>query len=316
MQFLQDRQNLVIAIGAVLMILVLATGIYMLLKQLKPNKELPEIGARIRSWWIMVVVFSAVIMFSQNLSLVFLSFLSFLALKEYLSITPTRNADRRVLFWAYLSIPVQFYWIWIGWYWMFIIFIPVYVFLFLPMRMVMIGETRGFLQAAGTLNWGIMTTVFSLSHMAYLLVLPLSGNPAAGGVGLLFFLVVLTQLNDVAQFLSGRMFGRCKITPTVSPNKTWGGLIGGIVSTTLLSWVAAPLLTPFTTTQAIAVGTIIALAGFTGDVVISAIKRDLQIKDTGTLIPGHGGILDRIDSLTYTAPLFFHIVVYLHYYGF
>ncbi|MCP4369966.1 MAG: phosphatidate cytidylyltransferase [Deltaproteobacteria bacterium] len=313
MQFLQDRQNLAIAIGAVLAILVLATGIYLLLKQLKPNKGLPEIGMRIRSWWIMVVVFSGVITFSQNLSLVFISFLSFLALKEYLAITPTRHADRKILFWAYLSIPIQFYWIWTGWYWMFIIFIPVYAFLFLPMRMVMIGETRGFLKAAGTLNWGIMTTVFSLSHMAYLLVLPLSGNPAAGGVGLLFFLVVLTQLNDVAQFLFGKMFGRHKITPTVSPNKTWGGVIGGIFSTTLVSWLAAPLLTPFTATQAIAVGIIIALAGFTGDVVISAIKRDLQIKDTGTLIPGHGGILDRIDSLTYTAPLFFHIVVYFHF---
>ncbi len=313
MQFLQDRQNLAIAIGAVLALLVLATGIYLLLKQLKPTKNLPEIGVCIRSWWIMVIAFSVVLTFSQNLSLVFMSFLSFLALKEYLSITPTRRADRGILFWVYLSVPLQFYWIWIGWYWMFIIFIPIYVFLFLPMRMVMIGETRGFLKAAGILNWGIMTTVFSLSHMAYLLVLPLSGNPAAGGVGLLFFLVVLTQLNDIAQFLFGKMFGHYKITPTVSPNKTWEGLIGGVVSTTLISWLAAPLLTPFTATQAIAVGIIIALAGFTGDVVISAIKRDLQIKDTGTLIPGHGGILDRIDSLTYTAPLFFHIVIYFHF---
>jgi phosphatidate cytidylyltransferase len=177
----------------------------------------------------------------------------------------------------------------------------------------MAGETRGFLKAAGTLNWGIMTTVFSIGHMAYLLVLPLSVNPAAGGAGLVFFLVVLTQLNDVTQFLFGKTFGRHKITPTVSPNKTWESLMGGVASTTLVSWLAAPLLTPFTATQSVAIGMIIALAGFTGDVVISAIKRDLQIKDTGTMIPGHGGILDRIDSLTYTAPLFFHIVVYFYY---
>ena len=313
MQFLQEMPNLAVAAGTVLALLVVATGIYWLLKQLKPDKNLAEIGARIRSWWVMTVVFSVVVIFSRDLSLVLMSLLSFLALKEYFSITPTRRADRRVIFWAYLSIPLQYYWIWIGWYWMFIIFIPVYVFLFLPMRMVMTGETQEFLKAAGTLNWGVMTTVFNLSHMAYLLVLPLFGNPAAGGAGLLFFLVVITQLNDIAQFLFGTMFGRHKITPTVSPNKTWEGLLGGIVSTTVISWLAAPLLTPFTAPQAVAVGIIIALAGFTGDVVISAIKRDLHIKDSGTLIPGHGGILDRLDSLTYTAPLFFHIVVYLHF---
>jgi phosphatidate cytidylyltransferase len=241
-----------------------------------------------------------------------MSFLSFLALKEYFSITPTRRADRRVLFWAYLTIPLQFYWIWIGWYGMFIIFIPVYVFLFLSVRMVMAGETQGFLKAAGTLNWGIMTTVFSISHLAYLLVLPLSVNPAAGGAGLVFFLVVLTQLNDVAQFMFGKSFGRHKITPTVSPNKTWEGLLGGVLATTVVAWQAAPLLTPFTVTQSLAIGIIISLAGFMGDVVISAVKRDLKIKDTGTLIPGHGGILDRIDSLTYTAPLFFHVVAYFY----
>jgi phosphatidate cytidylyltransferase len=313
MQYLQDKPNLAIAIGAVLALLVLATVIYLVLKRLKPHKNLPEIGARIRSWWLMAFVFSVALTFGQNLFLRFMSFLSFLALKEYLSITPTRRADRRVLFWAYLTIPIQFYWIWIGWYWMFLIFVPVYVFLFLPMCMVLVGETRGFLKAAGSLNWGVMTTVFSIGHIAYLLVLPPTGNPVAGGAGLVFFVVVLTQLNDIAQFLSGKMFGLHKITPTVSPNKTWEGLIGGVVSTALIAWLAAPLLTPLTVAQSIGVGMLIALAGFMGDATISAIKRDLQIKDTGTLIPGHGGILDRIDSLTYTAPLFFHIVVYLYF---
>lgn len=114
MQFLQNKPNLALAIGAVLALLILATVIYLVLKRLKPHHNLSEIGARIRSWWIMAFAFSLAITFSQNLSLAFMSFLSFLALKEYLSITPTRRADRRILFWAYLSIPIQFYWIWIG----------------------------------------------------------------------------------------------------------------------------------------------------------------------------------------------------------
>jgi phosphatidate cytidylyltransferase len=99
----------------------------------------------------------------------------------------------------------------------------------------------------------------------------------------------------------------------VSPGKTTEGLVGGVATTLALALALAPWLTPFTRPQAVAAGLIIGVGGFVGDVVVSALKRDLGIKDSGTLLPGHGGILDRIDSLTYTAPLFFHLVWYLHY---
>jgi phosphatidate cytidylyltransferase len=198
------------------------------------------------------------------------------------------------------------------WYGMFIVFIPVYAFLLLPMRMVLIGETEGFLRAAGTLHWGLMATVFSLSHVAFLLVLPQRINPPGGGAALVLYLVFLTQFNDVAQYLWGRTLGRHKVIPKVSPNKTVEGLLGGLLTTVLLAWLLAPWFTPFSTVEALAAGVIIGLGGFVGDVVISALKRDLGIKDSGTLLPGHGGILDRIDSLSYTAPLFFHYVWYLH----
>ena len=138
----------------------------------------------------------------------FFVLVSFLALKEYFSIIPTRRADRRVLFWAYLAVPVQYLWVWQGWYGMFIIFIPVYMFLFMPLRMITLGETQGFLKAAGTLHWGLMTTVFSLSHAAYLMALPTATNTPAGGGGLLLFLMFLTQFNDVMQFVWGKLFGR------------------------------------------------------------------------------------------------------------
>jgi len=196
---------------------------------------------------------------------------------------------------------------------MFIIFIPVYLFLLIPLKMVIVGETQGFLKAAGTIHWGLMTTVFSLSHAAFLLALPDSGNPAAGSAGLLLFLVFLTQFNDVMQFVWGKLAGRRKVIPKVSPGKTVAGFVGGVATTTLVAWLAAPYLTPLTGWQPVAAGLIIGIGGFVGDVTISALKRDLGIKDSGSLIPGHGGILDRVDSLTYTAPLFFHFVYYLHY---
>jgi phosphatidate cytidylyltransferase len=208
---------------------------------------------------------------------------------------------------------VQYYWVGQAWYGMFIVFIPVYVFLLLPLRMVIIGETKEFLRAAGTLHWGIMTLVFGISHIAYLLVLPEANNPNAGGPGLVLFLVFLTQFNDVAQYLWGKNLGRHKIIPKVSPNKTWEGFLGGVATTTLLSALLSDWLTPMPWTVAVAAGLLISIAGFIGDVTISALKRDIGLKDSGSMLPGHGGILDRIDSLTYTAPLFFHFIYYLYY---
>jgi phosphatidate cytidylyltransferase len=306
------------ALGGVFAALAVATIVTVLLRRFQPERDWTELGQRIASWWVMAAVFTAAILLSRLASIAFLGFVSFLALKEYLSIIPTRRADRGVLLWAYLAIPIQYYWVATEWYGMFIIFVPVYMFLFLPLPMLIIGRTEGFLRAVGTLHWGLMTTVFAISHMAYLLVLPGSevtrgDGMAAGGAGLLLYLVVLTQFNDVAQYVWGRLFGRSRVIPRISPNKTWAGLIGGFATTVLLAAALAPYLTPFRPRDAYVAGAIIGAAGFVGDITISALKRDLGVKDTGSLVPGHGGILDRIDSLTYTAPLFFHFARYFYF---
>lgn len=271
-----------------------------------------ELIERLQSWWLMFAIFTVAMAVSRTVSLVFFAFVSFMALKEYLSLIPSRRVDRRVMFWAYLTIPAQYVLVGYEWYGMFIILIPVYAFLLLPMRMVLAGETRNFLRAAGTLHWGVMAMVFSVSHVAYLLVLPERVNPAAGGAGLVLYLVFLTQFNDVAQYCWGKLLGRRKALPTVSPGKTVEGVIGGVATTTLLAWLLAGWLTPLTVVQSLAAGVLIGMAGFIGDVTISALKRDLGVKDSGSLLPGHGGILDRIDSLIYTAPLYFHFIYYLH----
>jgi phosphatidate cytidylyltransferase len=305
--------NVLWSLGGLYAILMVASVWVKVLRWREHGKDRSELVQRIRSWWVIVCVFTVAMVMRRNVSVAFFAFVSFLALKEYLSIVPTRRADRRVLFWAYLSIPVQYYWVAQAWYGMFIIFIPVYVFLLLPMRMVIIGETKEFLRAAGTLHWGIMTLVFGVSHIAYLLVLPEAGNPKAGGAGLVLFLVFLTQFNDVAQYVWGKLLGRNKIIPKVSPNKTWEGFLGGVATTTLLSALISGWLTPMSWAVAAGAGLLISIAGFIGDVTISALKRDIGLKDSGSMLPGHGGILDRIDSLTYTAPLFFHFIYY-HYY--
>lgn len=299
------------ALAGIFTLLVAATVAVWLLGRLRPQADWTELRLRVRTWWVMAGVFAAALLLSRRVSLVFFAFVSFLALKEYLSLIPTRRADRGVLFWAYLAIPIQYYWIDQRWYGMFIVFIPVYLFLLLPLRMVLIGETSGFLRAAGTLHWGLMAMVFGISHVAALLVLPIA-NPHGRGPGLVLYLVFLTQFNDVAQYLWGKALGRHKVIPKVSPNKTVEGLLGGAATTVALAWLLAPYLTPLTTGQSIAAGLILGFGGFVGDVVISALKRDLGIKDSGTLLPGHGGILDRVDSLSYTAPLFFHFMWYFY----
>jgi phosphatidate cytidylyltransferase len=303
--------NVLWGLGILASLLAIATiAVYVV-----PAYQQPELQQRMTSWCWIVAIFATTAIVNRSISITLFGFLSFLAFKEYISLIPTRLSDRRVLFWAYLAIAIQYYWISIHWYIMFLIFIPIYVFLFLPLRMVIAGETQGFLKAIGTLHWGLMLTVFSLGHLAYLLVLPDRGNPIAGSAGLMLYLVFLTEINDIAQYIWGKSFGRHPVTPTVSPNKTWEGLLGGIGTTTILAVALATFLTPFDWIHALGVGLLISCAGFIGDVTISALKRDLGVKDSGTLIPGHGGILDRIDSLTYTAPLFFHFTVYFYFQG-
>ncbi|MGO1922868.1 MAG: phosphatidate cytidylyltransferase [Jeotgalicoccus sp.] len=293
-------------------VLIISTIITKVMKQKNNSSGLKEVEMRIRSWWIMFIIFTFALIIHSTISLIFMALLCFLALKEYFSLIPFNRAHRLVLFWAYMTIPIQFLLIYLGWYGMFIVFIPVYMFLLIPIQAIIVGETKNFLRSIATVQWGVMLMVFGLSHLAFLLVLP-GREESVAGAGLVLFLVVLTQANDVAQFIWGKMLGKKKIIPKVSPNKTWAGFIGGVLTTTVLAVILAPLITPFSLFASIIAGLYIGLTGFIGDVNISALKRDLNIKDTSAIIPGHGGILDRVDSLTYTAPLFFHFTRYFYF---
>lgn len=298
------------AMLGLLALLSLATIIILVLKKRSPHKNYTELVLRIRTWWVIFIFFSLMIFGTKYVSMLAVAFICFLALKEYFSLVSKDEVDSRVRLWAYLSIPGQFYFIYISWFSLFLLFIPFYWFLFLPFRMILAGQTKNYLHRISTIQWGLLLNVFSLSHLAYLQNLGSEINPNAGVGGLIIFVVALTQLNDVFQFCWGKLIGGKKIVPSVSPNKTWAGFIGGACSTAALSALIAPYLTTITFGHSIILGLLLAIAGFIGDVNISALKRDIGVKDSGTALPGHGGILDRVDSLSYTAPLFFHYIRY------
>lgn len=294
-------------------LLIIASAIIWFIRHNDRDGKHRELAERVKSWWFMIGIFSVAMLTTPLVSVFFFALLSFLAFKEYISIIPLRRADRRVLFWAYMAIPIQYYFVADDWYGMFIVFIPVWVFFLLPFRMILAGEMQGFLTSVTSVSWGLMITVFAISHAAMLMRFPITPDNMAGGAGLILFLAILNQGNDVAQYVWGKLLGKHKILPLVSPKKTWEGFLGGMGTTVIGALILAPFLTPFNVPFAIFSGIVIAATGFIGDVTFSALKRDIGIKDTGSLIPGHGGILDRIDSLSLAAPLFFHITRYFYY---
>jgi phosphatidate cytidylyltransferase len=268
-----------------------------------------NLNARIRSWWLMVAVFAVAFVFGKGVTLVLFALTSFYCLREFISLTPTRPADHAALAVAfYVFLPLQYVLIGIDWQSLFSIAIPVYAFLLLPVLAVLKHETNEFLMRTAKVQWALMLTVYCISHAPALLLLRIPGFEG-GGFLLLFFLVAIVQASDVLQYIFGKLFGRHKIAPVVSPNKTWEGFIGGGATATLLG-AALYWITPFSPLQAAGMAAAIVLAGFCGGLVLSAVKRSLGAKDWGRMIEGHGGALDRMDSVTYAAPLFFHLTNY------
>jgi phosphatidate cytidylyltransferase len=266
-----------------------------------------NLNARLRAWWVIVTVCAVALLLGRTGACVLFGLASFWALREFITLTPTRPGDHRALFWVFFVItPLQYVLVAVQWYGLFIILIPVYAFLFIPVRMALCGEYEHFLERAARTQWGLMICVYCVSHAPALLTLPLANG---GGPKLLLFFLLIVQLSDVFQYIWGKLLGRHQIAPRISPKKTWEGFVGGIGTATALGtalWWA----TPFNPWQAAGMSLTITLLGFAGGLVMSAIKRDRGVKDYGTLIEGHGGVLDRIDSICFAAPVFFHLTRY------
>ncbi len=305
--------RILVLFGGLIAILATASVIGYVLSRREGTAEaratVANLNARVRAWWLMVAIFAIAFLLGKGVTLVLFALTSFYCLREFITLTPTRAADHRAVAAAfYLFIPLQYWLIWADWLSVFTIAIPVYAFLLLPVLAVLSGETQDFLQRTAKIQWGLMLTVYCISHAPALLLLDVPGHEGDNFLWL-FFLIATVQLSDVLQYVFGKLFGRRKVAPRVSPSKTWEGLIGGGLSAmgigAALFWI-----TPFTPVQAAAMAFVIVLAGFCGGLVLSAIKRSLGAKDWGTMIEGHGGALDRMDSVTFAAPLFFHLTNY------
>jgi phosphatidate cytidylyltransferase len=265
-----------------------------------------NLNARTRSWWVMVLVVGGAIMLGHTTTVVLFAILSFMALREFWTLTPSRRGDHYALFLSFFVVlPCHYYLLGTEWYGMFVIFIPVYAFLLLPAVATLMGDTNEFLARSAKVQWGLMLTVFSISHAPALLML----DTAVPSALLIVYLIIVVQLSDVFQYVWGKLIGKHRFSPNISPSKTIEGLVGGGLSAILVGTLLHRM-TPFSPLQAAAVSTVIVVAGFFGGFVLSAIKRDLKAKDWGYIIEGHGGVLDRVDSLTFAAPLFFHVTRY------
>ncbi len=300
-------------VGGVLTLLVFASAIGFVMHRFSgrgPKRAMVEnINARIRAWWVMASVFAISVMTGAIGSIVLFSMISLLGMREFVTLAPTRRADHRALVWCFFAVtPVEYGLIYAGWYGLFSIMIPVYIFIFVAIRVVLAGDTERFLERTATMQWGVMICVYFVSYVPALLMLRIPGFERQNAK-LMFFLVLVVELSDVLQYIWGKAIGGRLIAPSISPNKTWAGFVGGTLSATAAGtvvWWA----TPFGPVGAATMAFVATIMGFAGGLIMSAIKRDRGVKDFGSLIDGHGGVLDRIDSLCFAAPVFFHLTRY------
>ncbi len=291
-------------------LLLLASVVGFVLKTVKGDTPvIANLNARINAWWVMVGVLGVAFALGQGAVILLFALISFFALREFITLTPTRGSDYPALAAAfYLVLPLQYILIAIDWYGLFSIFIPVYVFLLLPILASLGGDTSSFLERTAKVQWGVMIAVFCISHVPALLTLDIPGYEGRNLL-LLAWLVLVVQLSDVLQYVCGKLAGKRRIAPKLSPSKTVEGFAGGI-GLASLAGAALCWITPFGFFQALGIALIVTLLGFFGGLVMSAIKRDRGVKDWGHMIEGHGGMLDRLDSVCFAAPIFFHVLRY------
>lgn len=345
-------------IGAVLLLLGASWAIVQVLKR-RPESGidaaiLETFRLRVRAWWILFATLSAAFLLGHVVTVVLFGLLSFWALREFITLTPTRPGDHRTLFWVFfLMTPLQFVLVGMGYkyYGLYSIVIPVYAFLLIPARIALAGDFKRFLERTAKIQSGLLICVYCLSYAPALLTLPLapasqihgsvdgvkppsSAFPAPGAVGsalesatvpapesnasgpsstgsnvrLLFFFILIVQLSDALQYAWSQLPSKHVIVPRINTTRTWEGLLGGTASVMLIGavlWWATPFYGTSWWMSAI-MSAVISLMGFAGNITMSAIKRDRGVKDFGTLVEGHGGVLDRIDSICFAAPVFFH----------
>lgn len=366
-----DFRTIILIGGTLLMLIVVTIFIPILHRQRDYGIDpaiLDTFSARVRAWWLLLGSLAAAFLFGHVVTVLLFGFISFWALREYITLTRTRPADHQTLFWIFfLCMPLQFVFVSLDSKWfesvfgfstyqVYSIFIPAYVFLLIPAGIAASGDSKWFLERVAKIEVGLLICVYSLSFAPAILTLDvrfpeeslpqnsvssmavisegidssvmagvIPGESANGTTEhqqappimktsfeanrrLLFFFVIIVQMSDVFQYLWSLIRSRHVIAPAINTTKTWEGLFGGAATTAMLG-IALWAFTPFSTWwQAGITAFAVSLMGFAGSITTSAIKRDRGVEDYGTLIEGHNGVLDRIDSLCFAAPVYFHLV--------
>jgi phosphatidate cytidylyltransferase len=311
-------QQTVWMFGGVFAILVIASSIAWLLARRAsarnaggPGSVIANLNARINAWWVMVGLIGFAFLFGDIGIVVLFALVSFFALREFITLTPTRRGDHLALLMAFFVVlPAQYFLVATEQYGLFAIFIPVYAFLLLPVLQALSSDTMRFLERSAKVQWGLMIAVYCISYVPALLMLDIPGYTGRNALLLCFFVFVV-QISDVLQYVWGKVLGRTRIAPELSPSKTVEGFVGGVLSASALG-AALWWITPFSPLVAGGMALVITLMGFFGGLVMSAIKRDRGVKDWGHMIEGHGGMLDRLDSVCFAAPIFFHVTRYFY----
>lgn len=287
----------------------IAYGLRLRLAPSGPNLVIDNLTDRIEAWWVMAAVMGLALIGGRTGATILFALCSFAALREFVTLTNTRRADHWAVAGAFfIVLPAQYWLVWTQWYGLYSIFIPVYAFLLMPIVSALRGDTDHFLVRIAEVQWALMICVFCVSHVPALLNLDIPGFEGRN-ILLIAYLVIVVQSSDVLQYVWGKVLGRTPIAPRLSPSKTVEGFVGGALSAILVG-IALSWITPFRPHEAALLSLVIVLLGFFGGLVMSAIKRDRGVKDWGHLIAGHGGFIDRLDSVLFSAPIFFHLVRY------
>jgi phosphatidate cytidylyltransferase len=266
-----------------------------------------NVNVRIGAWWVLCGVVGLALAIGSGMAVAVFGGLSCLAVREFAALTGDQDPPYYSL---WMLTAIQYALIPTGGYQQFSIVIPIVGVFYFPLRAALRGETERFLERAAGAGWCLAACAYGVSHAPALLTLRIPEYDGRNAT-LLFYYLLVVQSSDVFQYCWGKLAGRRPITPRISPNKTWEGFLGGILTSTVIGALLYRA-TPFQPLQAAGICAAITLAGFAGGLVMSAIKRDRGVKDFGTIVSGHGGVLDRLDSICFSAPLFFYLVKYCY----
>jgi phosphatidate cytidylyltransferase len=250
----------------------------------------------INSWWPPALVAGAAVSGGMGLNTAIFAGISLWTLHEYLLLRRLETRHGVIQWLAYAAVPAHYFLLAtdIG---PFGAGLVAWTFVVLPLAWLLRIGPGGIFSVLPRIQWGIVLTVGALSYVTRVTRI----EP-----GLAAFLLLCVMSNDAAQYVFGKLWGRRRLAPNISPNKTWEGMVGGILTTVAVAIFAGAMVTPFNPIQSATIGAGLAIAGVLGDLLISSVKRDAGVKDTGSVLPQHGGVLDRCDSLLLAAPLYFY----------